>query len=285
MKLSVIHAGYFKLDGGAMFGIVPQTLWKKVNPPDAKNLCTWALRLLLIETGDRKILIDTGMGDKQDAKFRSHFEPHGEENMLGSLKDNFIHPEEITDVFLTHLHFDHSGGAVKYDAKGNLVPVFPNATYWTNEKHWAHAIQPNVKERASFLQENFVPLKKAGVLEFIDVQRDRVEWLPGLEVQFAHGHTESLMALHIQLPEQKIIYCADLLPASYYIKMPWVMSYDIRPLVTLAEKEALLSEALENKDILFFEHDPQFACASLMRNERGRILPDQLMSLETALKV
>lgn len=284
MKLTTIHSGYFKLDGGAMFGIVPRTLWQRVNPPDEKNLCTWALRPMLIEVDARKILIDTGMGDKQDEKFRSYFEPHGDESLIPSLQKNMLQPEEITDVFLTHLHFDHVGGAVKYDKKGNLVPTFPNATYWSNEKQWAHALQPNMKEKASFLQENFVPLKKSGQLKFIDVQRDRVEWMPNLEIQFSYGHTEALMALHIQLPDRKIIYCADMMPASYHIKMPWIMSYDIRPLVTLEEKEALITEAVDKGDILFFEHDPQFACAKLKRDERGRILFDVGMSLEEALK-
>ncbi len=285
MKLTTILSGYFKLDGGAMFGIVPQTLWQRVNPPDAKNLCTWAARLLLIETGDRKILVDTGMGDKQDAKFRSHFEPHGEESMLGELQKQSVDPAEITDVFLTHLHFDHVGGAVKYDTKGNLVPVFPNATYWTNEKQWAHAMQPNMKEKASFLKENFVPLQKAGKLQYIDVQRDKVEWLPGISVRFAHGHTESLMALEIQTATKKIIYTADLLPASYFIPLPWVMSYDIRPLVSMEEKGVLLQEVLEEKSVIYFEHDPRIECGTLQRNEKGRIVLDKGMSLKEALTI
>jgi glyoxylase-like metal-dependent hydrolase (beta-lactamase superfamily II) len=284
VKLTTILSGYFKLDGGAMFGVVPQTLWQRVNPPDAKNLCTWAARLLLIETGDRKILVDTGMGDKQDEKFRSHFEPHGEETMTGELLKSMILPEEITDVFLTHLHFDHAGGAVKYDELGNLVPTFPNATYWTNEKHWQHAMQPNMKEKASFLKENFVPLQKEGRLKMIDVQDDRVEWLPGIKVRFAHGHTESLMALEVQLEDKKLIYGADLMPASYYISLPWVMSYDIRPLVSLEEKSVLLTETLDNGDILFFEHDPRIECGTLKRNEKGRIVLDKALTLVEALK-
>jgi len=283
MKLTTILSGYFKLDGGAMFGVVPQTLWQRVNPPDAKNLCTWAARLLLIETGDRKILVDTGMGDKQDAKFRSHFEPHGDETMTGELQKSLIAPEEITDVFLTHLHFDHVGGALRLDEKGKAVPTFPNATYWTNEKHWQHAMQPNMKEKASFLQENFVPLQQSGCLQMIDYQRDKVEWLPDLTVRYAHGHTESLMALEIQLSDRKLIYGADLMPASYYISLPWVMSYDIRPLVSLEEKALLLTETLDNNDILFFEHDPRIECGTLRRNEKGRIVLDKAMTLAEAI--
>lgn len=272
MKLTTILSGYFKLDGGAMFGIVPRTLWQRVNPPDDKNLCTWAARLLLIETDDRKILIDTGMGDKQDAKFRSHFEPHGEETMLGELKKQMIDPEEITDVFLTHLHFDHVGGAVKYDANGKLVPTFPNATYWSNERQWRHALHPNMKEKASFLQENFVPLEKLGRLQFIDCQRDKLNWLPGIDIRFAHGHTDSLMALEIQVDDRKVIYPADLLPASYFISIPWVMAYDIRPLVSMEEKTALLDEVLTENSLLFFEHDPRLECGTLRKNEKGRIV-------------
>lgn len=272
MKLTFIPTGYFKLDGGAMFGIVPKRLWERQNPPDANNLCTWALRCLLIESGDRKILVDCGIGGKQDEKWRSFFEPHGDDTLEGSLAAAHVSPEEITDVFLTHLHFDHCGGAVKIDGKGKFVPTFPNAVYWSNELHWRWAMQPNDKEKASFLQENFVPLKDAGVLQFLDVQRDLLPWLPGLSVQYVFGHTEAMMTLHIDTSEQYFVYCADLLPSSFHVNMPWVMAYDVRPLVTLEEKAWLLNHAADKNWNLLFEHDPVGGCGTVIRDDRGRIV-------------
>jgi glyoxylase-like metal-dependent hydrolase (beta-lactamase superfamily II) len=272
MKFSIVHAGYFKLDGGAMFGIVPKKLWQRLNPPDDNNLCTWSMQCLLIENGDRKILVDCGLGDKQSEKWRSFFEPHGDENLFDSLRNCSVNPEEITDVFLTHLHFDHCGGAVKIDEKGNYVPTFPNATYWSNEVHWNWAMEPNAREAASFLKENFVPLKEAGVLRFIDVQKELVEWLPGIQIQFAYGHTEALMALHLDVDGKKYVYCSDLLPSSFHIGMPYVMAYDIRPLVTLEEKGQLLTQSLEEDWTLIFEHDPAGAFGKVAKDERGRIV-------------
>lgn len=272
IRISLLPTGTFKLDGGAMFGIVPKRLWNKANPADENNLCTWALRCLLIETGDRKILVDCSIGDKQDAKWRSFFEPAGAVSPLPALSAQHISPEEITDVFLTHLHFDHCGGGVSFDANGNLVPTFPNATYWSNEVQWRTAMEPNEKEKASFLKENFVPLKEAGRVQFIDVQRDILEWLPGLKVQFTYGHTDAMMMLHIDTPKGKYVYCADTMPATYHLNMPWVMAYDIRPLTTLEEKAWLLENAVDNDWRLIFEHDPQTACASLMRSENGRVI-------------
>ena len=279
MKLTTIPTGFLKLDGGAMFGIVPKQLWQRLNPPDEKNLCTWAARCLLIETGDRKILVDTGMGDKQDAKFRSHFEPHGEDTLLKSLTNNNLSPVDITDVFLTHLHFDHVGGAVRYDEDRNLVPTFPNATYWSNERHWNWALQPNAREKASFLKENFVPLQEAGCVQFIKVSDELVDWIPGIQIQFVYGHTEAMMLLHIEHQQQTIVYCADLMPSSYHIGMPYVMAYDLRPLETLKEKEALLNKAVDEHYILFFEHDPKTECASVKRNEKGRVIIDETFEL------
>jgi glyoxylase-like metal-dependent hydrolase (beta-lactamase superfamily II) len=272
MKLTLIPAGLFKLDGGAMFGIVPKKLWQRQNPPDENNLCTWAMRCLLIETGDRKILVDCGMGEKQDEKFRSFFEPHGDDSLEGSLAAANVSPDEITDVFLTHLHFDHCGGAVKFDKNGKLTPTFPNATYWSNERHWNWAMEPNDREKASFLKENFVPLKEAGLVKFLDVQQDLMPWLPGLSVKYVYGHTEAMMALHIDTGEKKYVYCADLMPSSFHISMPWVMAYDVRPLVTLEEKEWLLSNAVELDWNLIFEHDPAGACGTVGRDEKGRIV-------------
>lgn len=284
MKLSTIETGFLKLDGGAMFGIVPKRLWQKLNPPDENNLCTWAMRCLLLETGDRKILIDTGLGDKQDAKFRSHFEPFGEKTLLYSLAKKGLQPEDITDVLLTHLHFDHVGGAVKFDKNRKLVPTFPNATYWSNEIHWNWAMQPNEREKASFLKENFVPLREAGVLQFIDIQQDDVAWLPGIRLRFVYGHTEAMMLPIIESNEKIFVYCADVIPSSYHIGMPYVMSYDVRPLVTLEEKERILNAAVLNKHLLVFEHDPKIACITVQKDERERIIVAQAFSsLEEAL--
>jgi glyoxylase-like metal-dependent hydrolase (beta-lactamase superfamily II) len=254
-----------------MFGIIPKRLWSKLNPPDENNLCTWALRCLLIETGDRKILVDCGLGDKQDAKWRTYFEPHGSQSLLTSLMEAGTSSEEITDVFLTHLHFDHCGGSTRIDEKGRIVPAFENATYWSNEIHWAWALAGNDREKASFLQENFVPLQKAGVIKFIDVQKDLIEWLPGLTVQYAYGHTEAMMALHIAAADRYFVYCADLMPSSFHLGMPYVMSYDIRPMTTLVEKEWLLSNAVERDWTLIFEHDPEAGFGTLMKDDKGRI--------------
>lgn len=271
MKISVIETGKFKLDGGAMFGIVPKTIWQKLNPPDDKNLCTWSMRCLLVETSDRKILVDTGIGDKQGDKFRSHFEPHGEDSLLGSLKTRGLQPEEITDVLLTHLHFDHVGGAVRYDENEQLVPTFPNATYWTNEVHFDWAYYPNPREKASFLKENFVPLQKAGLLKFIDVQKDDLEWLPGIDIRFAYGHTEAMMVPIFKQNDTSMVYCADVIPSSFHLGMPYVMSFDLRPLKTMEEKGRILEDGVDKGHYLFFEHDPATACVTLERNERGRI--------------
>ncbi len=276
MDIHVIPTGYFKLDGGAMFGIVPKRLWNKLNPADDNNLCTWSMRCLLLDTGDRKILIDTGLGDKQDAKFRSHFEPHGEETLIGSLQQKGLRVEDITDVFLTHLHFDHAGGAVSRDTDGRLVPTFPNARYWSNEIHWQWALQPNDREQASFLQENFVPLQKAGVVHMLPVTTEDYEWLPGIRIRYVYGHTEAMMILFIDTGERTLVYCADLLPSSHHIGMPYVMAYDVRPLITLKEKRRLLNEAVDNNFLLFFEHDPSVAAATVQRTESGRIVLDKV---------
>lgn len=282
MKLSVVNAGHFKLDGGAMFGVVPKTMWQKINPPDADNLCTWTMRCLLVETGDRKILIDTGMGDKQGDKFRSHFHPHGPDDLLSSIAATAVRAEEITDVFLTHLHFDHVGGAVRRLEDGDLVPTFPNATYWTNQQHYDWAYTPNPRERASFLQENFVPLQEQGVLKMIDVEQD-VAFTPGFSVRFAYGHTEAMMLPVIDLPHGgRLIYAADLIPSYGHVGLPYVLSYDVRPLVTMSER-AELYEFMRPDDIIFFEHDHQHECARLKRNDRGRVVIDQTMTLEEVL--
>jgi glyoxylase-like metal-dependent hydrolase (beta-lactamase superfamily II) len=278
MKVRVIQTGYFKLDGGAMFGIVPKRLWTRLNPPDEQNLCTWAMRCLLVETDHRKILIDTGIGNKQDAKFRSHFAPFGEETLLTSLAQQGVEPQDITDVILTHLHFDHCGGALYQNEAGAIVPTFPNAIYWTNQKHWNWAMNPNEREKASFLKENFIPLQLAGVLQYIKV-RQYTRFSPEIKILFTYGHTEAMMLPYIKVGDKTIVYCADTLPSSYHVGMPYVMSYDIRPLDTLNEKSLLLEQAADEGHILFFEHDPVVECATVKRNEQGRIVLNQTFKL------
>lgn len=276
MKIHVIETGLFKLDGGAMFGVVPKTMWQKLNPPDDNNLCTWAMRCLLVQTPDgRNVLIDTGMGDKQDEKFRSHFHPHGTDTLLHSLSAVGVSPDDITDVFLTHLHFDHAGGAVKRAENGELLPTFQKAKYWCNQAHYDWAYTPNPREAASFLRENFEPLHQHGVIEFITPDAN-AQPVQGIGVRWCYGHTEALMAPEIHLPDgRKVIFCADLLPSENHIGLPYVMAYDVRPLVTMTEKEALLTEAAEQGHILFFEHSPTAQCATVKRDERGRFVTEK----------
>jgi glyoxylase-like metal-dependent hydrolase (beta-lactamase superfamily II) len=278
-SIQTIHSGYFKLDGGAMFGVVPKTLWHKLNPPDDNNMCTWSFRCLLIETNDRKILVDCGMGDKQDAKFKSFFEPHGKTDIVNVLKEKGFDANDITDVFLTHLHFDHCGGAVSKKEDGSLVPTFPNARYWSCERHWNWAMNPNERERNSFLKENFVSLKEKGVVEFIDSSNKTIDWLPGIRIQFVYGHTEAMMLPVIEFNNQTYIYCADLFPSSLHIPMPYVMAYDVRPLITLEEKALILNQAVENNHILIFEHDPKVDAATVRKDEKGKIVLDKVITL------
>jgi len=280
-RLHVIDAGDFKLDGGAMFGVVPRRLWEKLNPPDEDNLCTWTLRSLVVESGDRKILFDTGIGFKQGEKFRSHFYPSGGE-LVDSLSAKGFAPEDITDVFITHFHFDHVGGALKLDEEGNSVPTFPNATYWSCQSHYDWSINPNERERASFLKENFVPLREQGVLKMIP-EMQNVEWIEGIKIQFSYGHTHAMMMALIPVGGQTVVFCADVLPSAYHVRMPYVMAYDIRPLKTLEEKQIFFEEALENDYLLFLEHDPHQECCKLTKNEKGR-WGYEAMSLEDGLK-
>lgn len=272
MQLTTIPTGFFKLDGGAMFGVVPKQLWQRINPPDENNMCTWSMRCLLVRHEDRIILVDTGIGDKQDDKFRSHFEPHGEDSLLGSLQREGLQPEDITDVLLTHLHFDHVGGAVRYDESGKAVPAFPNATYWSNERHWQWALNPNAREKASFLPENILPLQEAGVVRFLPVTENDYEWLPGIRLRYLYGHTEAMMMPIFETGEGTVVYCADLIPSAGHVGLPYVMAFDLRPLQTLAEKERLLNEAVEGNWRLLFEHDPRTEGVYLKRDDRGRIM-------------
>ena len=266
MKIISIETGNFKLDGGAMFGVVPKSLWERTNPADDRNLCSWAMRSMLVDYGERKVLIDNGIGDKQNDKFFSHYHLHGDACLISSLALNGYHPDDITDVFLTHLHFDHCGGGVKYNEKGELVTVFKNATYWSNELHWNLAMNPNDRERASFLQENLVPMKASGQLDFI--KNDGI-FLPGFDVLFAHGHTESQMIPHIKYKGNTIVFAADLLPSVGHIPLPYVMGYDTRPLTTLKEKKVFLETIAKKGYTLFLEHDYYQSCCTLKETDKG----------------
>ena len=274
MKLYSINTGYFKLDGGAMFGVVPKSMWNKINPSDENNLCSWALRCLLIEDGNRLILVDNGNGAKQDAKFFSHYYLHGDDSLEKSLAKNGFHRDDITDVFLTHLHFDHCGGSIMKEGD-KLVPAFKNATYWSNKEHWDWAVHPNEREKASFLKENILPIEESGRLQFIDVTGG-VEGKLGetffsetISIRFVSGHTESMMLPQIKYKDNTIVFMADLLPSAGHIPIPYVMAYDMFPLTTLNEKKSFLKEAVEGNYILFFEHDPVYECCNLQQTERG----------------
>lgn len=267
MKLYSINTGYFKLDGGAMFGVVPKSIWKKLNPGDDNNMCNWAMRCLLIEDGNRLILIDNGMGNKQDEKFFGHYYLNGDDSLEKSLAKHGFSKGDITDAFLTHLHFDHCGGSI--DKEGDkYVPAFKNATYWSNERHWEWATKPNDREKASFLKENILPIKESGQLKFIDV-KDGVAFNDNINIRFMHGHTDAMMLPQITYKDKTIVYMADLLPAVAHIPVPYIMAYDIKPLETLTEKKSFISEAQKNDYILFFEHDPNIECCSLQLTERG----------------
>ncbi|HSV12325.1 MAG TPA: MBL fold metallo-hydrolase [Hanamia sp.] len=267
MKLYSINAGHFKLDGGAMFGVVPKSMWEKLNPPDENNMCNWAMRCMLIQDEGRLILIDNGMGNKQDEKFFGHYFLNGDDTLEKSLAKYGFSKEDITDVFLTHLHFDHCGGSIER-AEDKLVPAFKNATYWSNEKHWKWATEPNDREKASFLKENILPIKESGKLKFIET-KEGIEFTKNINLRFVNGHTESMMLPQIKYKDKTIIYMADLLPSVAHIPIPYVMAYDTRPLETLKEKKSFLTEALKKDFILFFEHDPEIECCNLQATVKG----------------
>lgn len=275
MKLYPLNTGNFKLDGGAMFGVVPKSLWSRTNPADTNNLCSWSMRCLLIEDEDRLILIDTGIGNKQSEKFFSYYFLFGEDSLVGNLKQLGFTPDDITDVFLTHLHFDHCGGAIVQTGENSYQPFFKNATYWSNERHWNWAVAPNPREKASFLKENILPLQESGQLNFIVRTGDYVEnVLPNIDVFFVDGHTESQMIPHIHYQGKIVVFMADLLPSVGHIPLPYVMGYDTRPLLTLTEKELFLNRAAANDYVLFLEHDHVNECCTLEQTEKGVRLKD-----------
>lgn len=267
MKLYSINAGHFKLDGGAMFGVVPKSMWQKLNPPDENNMCNWAMRCLLIEDEGRLILVDNGMGNKQDEKFFGHYFLNGDDTLEKSLAKYGFSKDDITDVFLTHLHFDHCGGSIE-KAEDKLVPAFKNATYWSNEKHWQWAVHPNDREKASFLKENILPIQQSEKLKFVET-KEGIDFTKNVKIRFVNGHTESMMLPEIKYKDKTIVYMADLLPSVAHIPIPYVMAYDTRPLETLVEKKSFLAEALEKDFILFFEHDREIECCNLQQTIKG----------------
>jgi len=271
MKLHSIETGNFKLDGGAMFGVVPKSIWQKTNPADDANMCTWAMRCLLIEEGDRLILVDTGIGNKQSEKFFSHYYLHGNASLDASLQAKGFHRNDITDVFLTHLHFDHCGGAIERDAASEQFrPAFANATYWTNERHWEWATRPNAREKASFLSENILPIHESGQLRFIERTADFMETSPlGFGILFVDGHTDSMMIPHIHYHGKTVCYMADLLPSTGHIPLAYVMGYDTRPLITLEEKGKFMQRAADGQFVLMLEHDSVNECCTVTNTEKG----------------
>lgn len=268
MQIHVIDAGHFKLDGGAMFGVVPKTIWNKQMPADENNLCSWAMRCLLIDTGKQLILVDSGMGDKQDARWQGFYFRHGEGDLINSIKKAGYSPNEITDVLNTHLHFDHCGGSVKWNtAKDKLELVFPNANYWTHSEHWEAATKPNPREKATFLKENIMPMQETGALKFTDkIEKPFGE---NIELLYADGHTEKMIMPKISVGEKTYLFIADTIPSHAHIPVPYVMGYDVRPLQTMSEKETLLKQAVEGKWIIIFDHDPTHEAATIQLTEKG----------------
>jgi glyoxylase-like metal-dependent hydrolase (beta-lactamase superfamily II) len=271
MTIYPLNTGNFKLDGGAMFGVVPKSLWSRTNPADSNNMCDWTMRSLLIEDGDRLILIDTGIGDKQSEKFFSYYFLSDQNSLKPNLNQLGFGIDDITDVFLTHLHFDHCGGAIQWNKdRTGFEPVFKNATYWSTENHWKWATEPNPREKASFLKENILPIEESGQLQFINRNGDYTSNVfNNFDVLFVDGHTESMMIPHIHYKGKTIAFMADLLPSTGHIPLPYVMGYDTRPLLTLTEKEKFLKTAANNDLVLFLEHDIINECATVTNTDRG----------------
>ena len=273
MKLYPIESGNFKLDGGAMFGVVPKSLWSRTNPADANNMIDMAARCLLIEDGDKLTLVDTGMGDKQSEKFFGFYYPWGEHSIDNSLKKHGFHRDDITDIFLTHLHFDHVGGAIKWNKdRTGYEPAFKNAKFWSNKDHWKWATEPNAREKASFLPENILPMEESGKLHFLDRKENEI-YTQAKEfdfgVLFVDGHTDKQMIPHIQYKDKTLVFMADLLPTAGHIPLPYVMGFDTRPLLTLSEKEKFLKKAADKGYYLFLEHDAHNEIITLKNTEKG----------------
>lgn len=279
MQLYPIEAGNFKLDGGAMFGVVPKTLWTRTNPADENNMIDLATRCLLIENGDRLTLIDTGMGNKQSEKFFGYYFQWGNHNLHDSLKKHGFHADDITDVFMTHLHFDHCGGSIQWNKdRTGYEPAFKNAAFWSNEEHWKWATEPNRREQASFLKENILPMQECGQLKF--VKRNNSDFAEANEldfgVLFVDGHTDKQMIPHINYKGKTLVFTADLLPTAGHIPLPYVMGYDTRPLLTLSEKEKFLKKAADNNYYLFLEHDAHNMIITVKNTDKGVRLNETL---------
>jgi len=281
MKLHKIETGNLKLDGGAMFGVVPKVMWQKLYPADENNLCNWAMRCLLVETGDHKVLIDTGMGNKQSEKFFKHFYPNGDDTLESSLSNAGFSPEDITDVLLTHLHFDHVGGAVKYNEEGKAVPAFPNATYHVAKTHWDLSVKPNRREKASFLGENILPLEEAGQLNLVE---DECELFPGVNLKIYNGHTVGQIIPYVNYKGTDLIFGADLFPSTAHLPMPYIMGYDTQPLITLKDKERFFDDAIKNDSVIFFEHDLFNECCSLQETPKG-VREKETFTLDEFIKI
>jgi glyoxylase-like metal-dependent hydrolase (beta-lactamase superfamily II) len=276
MKLYSIETGFFKLDGGAMFGVVPKSLWQRTNPADENNMCTWAMRCLLIEDGNRLILVDNGIGDKQDDRFLRHYYLHGEATLENSLAQHGFGKDDITDVFLTHLHFDHCGGSVVWNQdRSGFEMNFKNATYWSNSRHWKWATEPNRREKASFLKENIIPIEESGHLKHII---EGEQWHPEIDIFYANGHTDAQMIPLIKYKGRTIAFMADLLPSVGHFPIPYVMGYDTRPLLTLDEKQKFLNQAADNNYILMFEHDATNECCTVKHTDKG-VRADEIFKL------
>lgn len=280
MKIIPVHTGNLKLDGGAMFGVVPKILWNKLNPADEDNLCNWAMRCLLVDTGNRVILIDNGIGNKQGEKFKNMYRLNGDDSLTASLASKGYSPDDVTDMVLTHLHFDHCGGGVVKSEDGkNFKTTFKNATYWVSADHLNWALNPNRREKASFLDENILPMVNSGQLQTVSKEG---ELFSGFEIRFFHGHTEAQMIPFIHSENKTIVYMGDLLPSISHIPLPYIMAYDIRPLVSLEEKEKFLHEAAAENYILFFEHDLTRECCTVAQSQKG-IVADRILTLGEAL--
>ena len=272
MQLYTIDTGFFKLDGGGMFGAVPKVIWSKTNPSDENNLCSWAMRSLLIEDGSRLILIDNGIGDKQDDKFLKHYYLHGDVNLHSSLAKHGFSADDVTDVFLTHLHFDHCGGSVKWNKdRSGFEMAFKNAKYWSNADHWKWATEPNNREKASFLRENIIPIQEAGHLNFVENEKNIFH---NFDALFVNGHTQAQMIPHITYKDKTIVFAADLLPSTGHIPLAYIMGYDTRPLLTLTEKEKFLKQASQQEYVLFLQHDNYSECCTVEQTDRGVRLKD-----------
>ncbi|MBU3662166.1 MAG: MBL fold metallo-hydrolase [Bacteroidetes bacterium] len=274
MELFTIETGHFKLDGGAMFGVVPKSIWHKLNPADENNMISLAMRCLLVQDGKRLILIDNGMGNKQDAKFFGYYYLHGSHSLDASLAKYGFSRADVTDMVLTHLHFDHCGGSIAYNSdRTKLETTFPNATYWVSEAHWNEALAPNPREKASFLKENIMPIQESGQLQLLQPGQ---QFHPEIDLLFTQGHTQSMMHPIVPFKGSKLIYLADVIPTQAHLPIPYVMGYDVRPLDTMKEKTDILQMALENNWVLYFEHDPHLQACTLQQTEKGIRVGEQV---------